>query len=795
MNGILYAPAVPPTHTTNMQTSASPIAPFRAFVDQRLISVASSFFDNSMPSVIRELLQNSRRSGATRVDLWQAGDRYRYSDNGPGCEPQDLLGLGSSHWQEPVETNEAPAGCGFFALSRRNPIVICPRQGWKVELCEDHFNGKAMVEPQPYNPITEAIPESISGMLIEFDRGAGSDSWGIEGLARYMPLDFYINGKRQVCREDFMRIPTSTVGSKVIEFGEHITIRVNLLPGTSARHSACYGGHEVQLPGYDHQSFGTTEVIYCTQSSVEVRRERALPLELPQRNKMAVSEVTTKIRDLIHCAGLELAEKHLKEICIASPTLWTKGRDRGYTGAVLYTQFVGRQVVRGEDEDMTDYELTVDDDHETHAYGDWITFDQFEADGYLFAPDKDILVLLSQTTIPVTQEEGKTVYDLDTGVYYAPGLKLVESLSALAGVGYSNEPGAEGYEWLERLRRLRYSGNAWLDNDAEVHATGTTDDGKEFVFEGTPDGLDDRNLYDTIHLVFSSDDDKEVFRFPAAALFNLEGENYDTSIGFIATREWFNNRPEGFADTVAQAAYNYRECMDHNEEDDIYGRMVTELQADFAKFGGLDGFYLERFLSQAAEAVGTGVANLTVAPAEIVLRLAISSNGTYVNQGGSSCTVVPKFVPYYTFSGCHGDIACDENGNTDPNYRQVLPAADATGYPEYHSFDVPTMKQLGMEPGNHDIVDACGWHDSTRKIYVTPSIPHLLWTLGILQMPDHGLDSDEVRDGLGLALEHYRVGHTLYSALHKEHPQMMQRVCDGCLHEQPEPDTLWVYGT
>jgi hypothetical protein len=68
---------------------------------------------------IRELLQNARRAGATRINIYT--DRsdpnyFRIDDNGSGVSDfQALLTLGSSGWEPEVIERENPFGMGFYA--------------------------------------------------------------------------------------------------------------------------------------------------------------------------------------------------------------------------------------------------------------------------------------------------------------------------------------------------------------------------------------------------------------------------------------------------------------------------------------------------------------------------------------------------------------------------------------------------------------------------------------------------------------------------------------------------------
>lgn len=777
--------------------SESLLTPFFAYVDQSLISSASNFFDNSTTSVLRELLQNSRRSGATRVDLYQQGNRWKYSDNGPGCAPQALLGLGASRWQAGVREKETPAGCGFFSLARRNPLVTCHKLGWRVQLNERHFNGQIPIEPEA---VTAAEADCL-GLVIEFDHDTSRFAYGVSTIARFMPIDFYLNGTKQVCHEDFMAAPSSSRAHKIIEFDEHITIRVDLVGGGTGSHLACYHGWTVDLVDRDYLQLGTTGSSVGTCAAVMVTRESALPLELPQRNNMISSDVTKKIKDLIYCTALELAVEALQDTCVASPQIWLTARSRGYTGPVLYPKFVGQLITRSEGAEMADYSVTSnDDDGDVYDVEGFITMDEFETGDYKFAPDNDLLTLISQTSIPfkLLDSGAGSVYDLDLDQYFAPGLRLVKPLESLKGFGYGINEGHEAYEWAKRLCALQKRGHAWYEN-VTVTAVGTAEDGKEFSFEGDPTsgrgGFDSDNLYDSMQLEFRSDDETEEVILPTEALFELAGDNYDSDVDFLITRKWLEGIPSGFVDTLASAVFSIRKCreQDGGEDDVTHNKISDRLQEKLAKFEGLDDFYKERFMTAAIAAVDDGLYHLDPKPGCIVMTFPVRHGQHHVAHAVATCEFLPPFSPWFTFEGSNGTVSCDETGNRD-RFEFREPGTNLPVYSEFHSFDVQAMRQLGFKMGVMDILDACGWHDSTKKIYVTPHLPHVLWSLGFLAEPTVAHESPELRTALIAAVKENRVSPNLFSALQSDYPDMIKSIrTEISTDALPPTHELWVF--
>ena len=100
----------------------------------RLIqNIGSVFSDNT--KVISELLQNSRRAGATRIDVVRGEGFISVSDNGSGIKSfQDLLTLAQSNWDESVMDEDAPYGMGFFSALFAAERVVVQSQGKEIEV-------------------------------------------------------------------------------------------------------------------------------------------------------------------------------------------------------------------------------------------------------------------------------------------------------------------------------------------------------------------------------------------------------------------------------------------------------------------------------------------------------------------------------------------------------------------------------------------------------------------------------------------------------------------------------------
>jgi len=97
----------------------------QAKVSSRLLSKANRLFTGALEGRIIEILQNTRRAGASRVEITNSPDGFvTIQDNGHGIRDFSvLLNLGSSDWDPDIEDAEDPAGVGIFSLAPRDVII------------------------------------------------------------------------------------------------------------------------------------------------------------------------------------------------------------------------------------------------------------------------------------------------------------------------------------------------------------------------------------------------------------------------------------------------------------------------------------------------------------------------------------------------------------------------------------------------------------------------------------------------------------------------------------------------
>ena len=176
----------------------------RARVHDGAIDRVTRFFNATLGDAFVELIQNSRRSGATRLHVVTDAVpddtiRVTVTDNGDGiADPAVLLSFGESGWDEDAARREDPAGIGAYALSKRGCTVSSRARGplldlapgWRVVLTPDCFLGKeeaAVVEADAPWPHGTAI-SFIAHEILPTIEGA------LAAAARHCPLPVTFNG-------------------------------------------------------------------------------------------------------------------------------------------------------------------------------------------------------------------------------------------------------------------------------------------------------------------------------------------------------------------------------------------------------------------------------------------------------------------------------------------------------------------------------------------------------------------------------------------------------------------------
>lgn len=134
-------------------------------VSQHAISKVTRLFNGSLSDILNEMLQNSRRAGALKVEIETSDvvDNFytlTIKDDGKGiADPSVILRFGDSDWNKDIKESEDPAGMGVFSLAGRNVTVSSRAEGadtgWAVSIPATAWENSTPipVETIPEHPI------------------------------------------------------------------------------------------------------------------------------------------------------------------------------------------------------------------------------------------------------------------------------------------------------------------------------------------------------------------------------------------------------------------------------------------------------------------------------------------------------------------------------------------------------------------------------------------------------------------------------------------------------------------
>ena len=205
----------------------------RARIHDSAVKRVTRIYAATAAEILAEILQNSRRAGATRVRISVAATATRpddtaattgdtpltvtISDDGAGIsDPAVLLSFGENGWDDELVRREDAAGFGFASLARRNCAVSSRPQspnaqmapGWCVELEPAHFLGEAEAEVHPDDQAPYPCGTSISFQAAE---AVAAICNAAENAARHYPLPVFYEespssqpGGKQLDRRAFL---------------------------------------------------------------------------------------------------------------------------------------------------------------------------------------------------------------------------------------------------------------------------------------------------------------------------------------------------------------------------------------------------------------------------------------------------------------------------------------------------------------------------------------------------------------------------------------------------------------
>ena len=174
----------------------------RASIHQDAIQRVSEFFNATTSDILKELLQNARRSSASRVEIHTDDNTITIRDDGEGIRnPAAILAFGQSQWDRKTTRDEHPAGMGLYALARCQQATIRSKHAgepaWQVSLNPEHFVGETHATIESYD-----WEETPTGTQVTFTSESSSRPT-MKDEVRHYPLPVTINGE-EAERQDFL---------------------------------------------------------------------------------------------------------------------------------------------------------------------------------------------------------------------------------------------------------------------------------------------------------------------------------------------------------------------------------------------------------------------------------------------------------------------------------------------------------------------------------------------------------------------------------------------------------------
>ena len=171
---------------------------FKIGINPRILDKARNFFNSTTEDILNELLQNSRRAGATKVKVTKNTNTVVIEDDGIGIFSNCVaINLGGSEWSNETQEREDPAGCGLFSLANLDSVI--ESHGKKVLLDAKAFSGAKEVEVED--------SDFSKGTRITF-RNTDEErafKYKLERACKFYPVQVEYNGEELEKPKDFLQ--------------------------------------------------------------------------------------------------------------------------------------------------------------------------------------------------------------------------------------------------------------------------------------------------------------------------------------------------------------------------------------------------------------------------------------------------------------------------------------------------------------------------------------------------------------------------------------------------------------
>lgn len=396
-----------------------------------LLAKADRLFRNDDFGIWTEILQNSRRAGATVVDITieeqvsePASCMVTVHDNGRGIDDfQALLTLGSSGWEEETQVREDPAGMGFFALCRSHVEVQSGRRS--VTITPSVFLGQDQAQ-------IEQRTEEVCGTRIRFTRDSSKKQLvaELEKSAEFHPVEVRLAGT-SLPRHGFLEgsLYREVIDGIEIGFATGFRWGCRTYPELNWNfYGARIHGAELSFTGLLVPAHNAPLTIHARFNVLDTARVK---LQLPDRKGIIEDQFYTEF--LVKARGAAYRFFHTQERHALAFKHWQEAKSFGITlpeAACLLTSWHARPA----------------DDNAEPAFGSC-----------------DLRLLQDVSRVILVDQNVENLHTLE-GAMVCGG--------AIDGELYAEDPQFSGYTWYDSLPRIV---------DTKVFLDGTRYDGKTLL--------------------------------------------------------------------------------------------------------------------------------------------------------------------------------------------------------------------------------------------------------------------------------------------------------------------------
>lgn len=179
-------------------------------VSDDLIKKSPRLFNGTLTDRLIELLQNGRRAGATEIHIDVAsgpGNKIHIAvrDNGHGVsDPQKLITLGASGWDNATLRREDPAGMGMFSLAGTDADITSHAEGhlpFTMMISIEAWSANAII-PIAYHDHPDRVPIGTSiTFTVDATTSIAQIKTDVEKIARFYPLPVFFNDEKLDTRD------------------------------------------------------------------------------------------------------------------------------------------------------------------------------------------------------------------------------------------------------------------------------------------------------------------------------------------------------------------------------------------------------------------------------------------------------------------------------------------------------------------------------------------------------------------------------------------------------------------